>query len=110
MVIRNKKIHDLVLEALIKHKHLRDSDRALCAHIWLLEAGKSLHLSFNEFLSDFKKGNFTSPETIRRTRQKLQEKYPETRGSRHKERQDDLEPTVREEIQSWDRSDQQSLL
>jgi hypothetical protein len=66
----------------------RDNDLALIADIWandLKKLGYSIDLQ--TFFNMLELGNLTNPETIRRTRQKLQQRYPELRGANYNVRQ-----------------------
>ena len=72
------------------HPRLRDSDNKLIANYWHNELG-SHDIGVNEFLRRFSLGKFTSPESIRRCRQKIQEQNPELRGSSYGRRKTDAE-------------------
>ena len=70
---------------LTEYPHTRDDDNKLIANIWhneLTEDIKTVH----DFLMAFSQGKFSSPESIRRMRQKLQEENEELRGSNQIER------------------------
>jgi hypothetical protein len=74
------------VEYLLKNYPIfRDNDNKLISKIWWSESNAS---SFKEFLMEFGGGKRTSPEAIRRARQKLQEENPHLRGvlydKRHK--------------------------
>lgn len=87
------------IEALLKSKpHLRDDDRRLIASVWYREANvRMTHLSAEEFLHKYADKKLTSAETIRRTRQKIQEEIPELRGNTyHKRQTKDQERTLEE--------------
>jgi hypothetical protein len=77
---------------LTKHEHLRDDDNRLIATIYF-EVAKSKNKEIKEnkysamdFLGDFAKGLYPSPESIRRCRQKVQEQNPQVRGKSYKQR------------------------
>lgn len=58
-----------------KYPWLRENDRKLyLAVLW--KRGYDLNVSITRFFND---NSYPSTETVRRTRQKLQEKYPELR-------------------------------
>jgi hypothetical protein len=83
------KIKETVKELLSKRPELRDDDNRLIANIYMIEAGgfKALQsMSAQDFLVNFTKGLYSSPESIRRVRQKLQENYPELRGIKYNNR------------------------
>jgi hypothetical protein len=86
------------IESLLKERpHLRDDDNKLIANIWHSEVPTLEDISGLKFLKLFSEGELTSPESIRRMRQKIQEENKDYRGdnyaARHKE-----EKTVREGI------------
>jgi len=85
------KCKDIVKDLLIKSPKLRDDDMRLMANIWLQEIGGTAiayQMNGYEMLSKIATGMVTSPESIRRCRQKIQELYPDLRGksyyARHK--------------------------
>ena len=85
------------ITAKVKHlltikPHLRDSDERLIATIWyheaeLLEGDKSAVDLLNHFVD----GRLSSTESIRRSRQKIQEDFPNLRGQAYKKRQGKLQ-------------------
>jgi hypothetical protein len=88
MKLHNKEV---IIDLLTHKEHLRDNDQALIANIWwreLTTQGKDKANAF-EFLKIFSEGKLSNPESIRRSRQKIQEENPELRGdsyyARHKE-------------------------
>lgn len=74
-----------------QHPTLRDNDPWLIAVFWVREAksrGVDLEAqSAIEFLRSVRSGAYTSPESIRRCRQKAQELDASLRGSKYKTRQ-----------------------
>lgn len=67
----NMKAYDTIKQLLEKHPHTRNSDKALAFNVWNKQGYiKNRAITFE----DFKKA--LSFETIRRTRQKIQEKHP----------------------------------
>lgn len=70
------KLYDLVKFQLTIVPYLRDDDKMLIWEIWHDQG--FTHNGYLEF-GDFLKA--TSPESIRRCRQKIQENFPELRGS-----------------------------
>lgn len=103
MSILSKPVDERAERLLIKYPYLRDNDRKLIATFWKFELGPhKYHQIMNT--RDFLKlvaNELTNPESIRRSRQKLQFIKPELRGERYKERHLKLEPEVREEIKSF---------
>ena len=70
--------------------HLRDDDYRLISSFYLYESGGRdvlKNISALDFLQEFSKGKFTSPESIRRMRAKVQEENIELRGEKYEERQ-----------------------
>lgn len=96
-----------VVRTYLKHfPRTRDDDNMLIASIWAREVNLNFKrdcdtgMSADEFLTNFATGKFSSPESIRRCRQKLQQENPQYRGHkwylRHKQSQvtkDDLNNT-----------------
>lgn len=77
-----------VHQYLLKYEHLRDNDDKLIASILLkdiknigLRAGDISGMKVLELLAE---GKLTNPESIRRSRAKLQEQHPELRGKVYK--------------------------
>lgn len=91
-------IKDRVKKLLEQYPHLRDNDEKLIANIWYAE---SQHLVGKmQFLEYFAKGKLSNPESIRRSRQQLQEMYPLLRGKADKNRQDRADEVRYELIES----------
>lgn len=88
-----------VREFLTTKPKTRDNDMLLLAHIWAVDYKRHLGRSLNDdeknLLKHIANNNFTSSESIRRCRQKLQELAPELRGARYQERKGDLELSVK---------------
>jgi hypothetical protein len=80
------KTKDKVEYLLKNYPVLRDSDNKLIAKIWWAETE---HQNTRDFLINFGNGKYTSPEAIRRARQKLQEHNPHLRGTLYKKRHQD---------------------
>lgn len=76
-----KKTYDLIKELLTDYPELRDSDRKLQWEVWDHEGFTDSGVLITK--SSYMKA--TDPETIRRTRQKLQQLHPEL-GSNEKVR------------------------
>lgn len=74
----NKAVYDYLVWLMEKHPHTRDNDLAVLANYWHRELGQLGHdphaMTAFSFLAILAEGQLTSPETIRRTRQKIQEK------------------------------------
>jgi hypothetical protein len=85
MKLHNK---DVIIDLLTNKEHLRDNDQALIANIWwreLVTQGKDKSTAF-EMLKVFSEGKLSNPESIRRSRQKIQEEQPELRGKSYRAR------------------------
>lgn len=95
--VSNKVIAERIRELLLTHPVLRDDDLRLIANMWGQEVDTH-NLPLADFLRMFAGGAITSPESIRRVRQKLQETFPELRGKRWEERQKRHEEAIRHEI------------
>lgn len=89
MIKINDTIKLKVKDLLVNYPHLRDSDNKLIASIWYNESEQSLHnITAHQFLKNFCAGYHSSPESIRRIRQKIQEQEIELRGKSYKERKE----------------------
>ena len=80
----NKKLKERVKELLVNQIDTRDNDNSLISQIWLDEG---VPVNSIDFLIKYSKGGFTSAESIRRARQKLQEEHENLRGDKYNERQ-----------------------
>ena len=80
----NKKLKERVRQLLIEQPQTRDNDNLLIAQIWLDEGVPSESVVF---LVKYSRGGFTSAESIRRSRQKLQYENESLRGETYHERQ-----------------------
>lgn len=91
------KLREKVKGYLNRFVDLRYDDDKLIAFFWYCEAKeKQIDLektSAIEFLRLLRSGRFTSPESIRRSRQKVQEDEPTLRGNKYKSRQQKAQKT-----------------
>ena len=80
-----KTTHDLVLEILKASPKARNSDNYLLYAVYATHGKRHGididHMSVTTFFLHLKEYGFPSPETVRRTRQKIQAAYPELCGS-----------------------------
>ena len=85
MDIKNNKE---IIETFLKERpYLRDDDFKLMANIWITESKNMIDcVTTFDFLRNFSEGKFSSPESIRRCRQKLQELNPYLEGEKRKKR------------------------
>lgn len=94
MKVNIKAVKERVTELLTKDKETRDNDDRLIALIWFNEA-QSLGLNMKydnarDFLRLFAQGKLTNPESIRRSRQKIQELNPHLRGEKYHKRRKNI--------------------
>jgi len=95
-----KSTKDKVRSILEQRVDSRDNDSLLIGLFWYHEDkpffdGRGTALDFMRKLS---KGEFSSSESIRRCRQKIQEDEPHTRGTGYKEKKTKIEREVRSNI------------
>ena len=88
----------LVHHILTVSKTARDNDRFIQCTIWNKECDRLGIDSRKETWNAYYTGKLTSPETIRRVRQKLQEMHPELRGQKYDERQTKLAERMKREL------------
>lgn len=85
-----KNVSERVAQLLTDHPSLRDNDARLVANIWLEDAkANNPNLDINRanyFLKMVAEGVLTNTESIRRSRQLIQQKNPELRGLTYAER------------------------
>ena len=89
-----------VKRLLEKHVMYRDNDHKLIARVWydqLSDIGKT-EVSAQVFLTFIAANRMANPESIRRTRQKLQEQYPELRGKTYRYKKIVEQNSVRHEL------------
>lgn len=103
MIQKLKSIQQTVKRILEIHPATRDNDRLLMIKVWAVQNPKIK--SYNTYLlvtwaKDFIKGEYADPESIRRTRQKLQENNANLRGESYYRRKD-LQDDTRKEITLW---------
>lgn len=80
-----KKITPIVAKVLRTHLDSRDEDTVLTALVWQ-QQGANDDMSFLKFKVGLINGKFATPETITRSRRKLQEKHIEYRGALYEQR------------------------
>lgn len=97
-----KKTKKKVLKLLMNNQGSRDNDNKLIANFWFDELYKkginAGEITAFQFLKMLSLNEFTSSETIRRTRCKLQEEHKELRGSKYIKRQIELQNKVKKEL------------
>ena len=86
-----KLVKDKVIDLLRTDARYRDDDNKLIARIWFHEFESCPGESAKDLLSALALGKLTSSESIRRSRQKVQEEYPELRGTKYKIRHEEAE-------------------
>tara|TARA_R100000656_G_scaffold106759_1_gene78972 strand:+ start:489 stop:752 length:264 start_codon:yes stop_codon:yes gene_type:complete len=87
---------------LVQSEKARDDDRYIDAVIWNKEAEKLGLTSIKEFINAYYKGKITDPNAISRVRRKLQELYPELKGEKYAQRQEEYQANAKEKIKSID--------
>ncbi len=94
-----KTIEALVMHLLTDIPATRDSDKLLTYHVWKKQIGERIHLmSGDEALKMLVDKKLCAPESIRRRRQELQQKFPWARGETYNHRHQISEPEAREEL------------
>jgi len=97
-------IASIVKKLLIKHPELKDNDKRLILNVWAYQEPElnenKYTVSFKMFSEMFKDGKLSSPESIRRSRQKLQEEFPELRGETYKVRQGKCQDEMKKDLHS----------
>lgn len=96
-------VRELVKKILIQKPKTRDDDRYLLSLVWAAKYGRDKLQTENgmELLKAYVSGGLPSSESVRRTRQKLQEEHPELRGEQYEERQNKIESNTREALRNW---------
>jgi hypothetical protein len=84
----NNEVKQRVKYILEVNKEARDCDRLLISQIWIADSNFfNKHLEASDIFEMLINGTLTSPETIRRCRQRLQEENESLRGLKYKVRQ-----------------------
>jgi len=84
MIEKMKSAKPYVEKLLTQFPRLRDDDFKLIANCWHKEIKNDPSIkTASDFLRVFSQGRLTHPETIRRTRAKIQEQTPELRGTNY---------------------------
>ena len=78
-------------QLMLNYPKAMDDDNLLQSLVWKGEMSGNPNISAMDFLRLYAAGAFTSSETIRRCRQKLQEEYPHLRGRKYKVRHEHQE-------------------
>jgi hypothetical protein len=89
---------DTVRALLVEHPHLRDDDHKLIATVWLKEFSDVYNRGAMDFLQAFASKQLSNPESIRRSRQKLQQENKHLRGHTWEARHGEAERFKNEEI------------
>jgi len=88
MIQRIKNIKPLVKSILENYPATRDDDNKLFLKVWAFQNPKlrDKDFYFIDFAMDLMKDKYANSESVRRSRQKLQEENEELRGIRYKSR------------------------
>jgi hypothetical protein len=92
------------VEKLLKENPtLRDDDRKLILQVWTIQHPDLLRMQGMNLIELFLNGQLATPETIRRTRQKLQQHNTSLRGETYKYRHNVEQPILIDELRdpSW---------
>ena len=94
-----------ITKILTEQPYIRDRDNSLIALVWQKEIANLENfdyesLSAKDLLLIFSCDLLTSPESIRRTRQKIQQENPNLRGEKYKARHKEQEQ-VKQELINW---------
>ena len=87
-----KQLSKTIQRMLFNQERLRDSDELLIATLWRNEFPDCHEISAYVMLGRIARGEVSSPESIRRCRQKIQEEIPELRGHKYNKRHNYQEP------------------
>lgn len=100
MITKIKKMYPVVEALLEQYPATRDNDRLLIVKVWEKQSPylDTMFTSFAKFKTDFLQGKFANTESIRRSRQLVQEKREDLRGKFYGKRKEILAPEVRNEI------------
>lgn len=105
-MLRDKRLRRLIEAILAKWPHTRDDDQRLLCNVWrnqyIRHFGKEAYQreTIDGFLSKVAEGLLANPESIRRTRQKIQETQPLLRGDKYRARQRH-QGVVKQEIRAF---------
>tara|TARA_R110002020_G_scaffold373184_1_gene584623 strand:+ start:82 stop:393 length:312 start_codon:yes stop_codon:yes gene_type:complete len=103
-MIKLKQTKKKITKLLMDNKHLRDNDYKLLANVWHYEMRKAginpETLTAYGFLKLFTEQKFSHPESVRRSRAKLQEEHPELRGIKYNKRKQNAEK-IKNEINNF---------
>ena len=97
-----KKLEEQVETVLNKYPDTRDNDQMLISLVWMNTVGKDRlkKMSGWDLLTMLSRKQLPNPESIRRSRQKLQENNEDLRGDKYKLRHQ-YEKDVKKEIKEW---------
>jgi len=95
------KVADIVKGLLISEPKTRDDDELLILKVWAKQEPKlrEKKYTFRDFSNGFLKGKYFKTESIRRSRQKLQQENPSLRGKIYEARQNH-QTKVKEDLRS----------
>ena len=95
-------LEDKIKNILVKHPDTRDNDQMLVSLMWTYHIGveRAKTMTAWELLTLFSRNKLPNFESIRRSRQKIQEHNKDLRGKKYDERHK-LEGDVKEQIKNW---------
>jgi hypothetical protein len=91
----------LVHSLLTNSKKAREDDKFIVCCFWKKECSVLGITDVSGLLNAYHQGKLTNHDSVTRARRKLQELYPELRGENYEQRQNELEPEIREEINQF---------
>jgi hypothetical protein len=91
-------IRKTVQDLLTNNPTTRDDDRKLIVEVWKLQKPDIMRIPGLQLIDFLLNKELAAPETIRRTRQKLQQHNPNLRGTSYKVRQEVEQPVVIEDL------------
>jgi len=96
-------VKGIVEKFLTEEPATRDCDNLLILKVYAFQEPRLRNpkTTFSGFATEFLKGKFFSTESIRRSRQKLQEENENLRGKNYYKRKGILEPSVKQQIIDW---------
>jgi len=93
MICAIRNIKETVKNILNLFPETRDNDNLLILKVWKEQNTQLPTISFVEFAGEFLQGTYANPESIRRSRQSLQEKHSSLRGNSYYRRKNQAEQT-----------------
>jgi len=107
--IKIKKVKERIIYYLTQYPHLRDNDEKLIATIWkdyiTQNYGSTTKMSGYYVLGLLADGSLPNPESIRRSRCKIQETTPQLRGVKYNKRKSN-DDDIKGDLNTFDDGDE----